>query len=123
MQGGGYDPVKYPVPLIFKVFMMLSDVIFYEDDNYVVAGIGAIQDLKGVTVAHMTAMTPTLIKKSMTIFQDAMPIRPKMMHYINIPSFFETMYNMMKVFMKEKLKQRVSRYTGKLVHNNNIYLI
>lgn len=108
MQGGGYDPVKYSIPLLFKVFMMFLDVILCEDDNYVVAGVAAIQDLKGVTMAHMTAMTPSLMKQSMTIFQDAMPIRPKIMHHINIPSFFETIYNMMKMFMKEKLKQRVS---------------
>lgn len=88
---------------------MLMDIVINEDDQAIIAGVIFIQDMKGLTMAHLAQMTPAIIKKSSTIFQESMPTRPKQLHYLNLPSFFDTMYQMMKPFIKEKLRKRVMR--------------
>lgn len=40
--------------------------------------------------------------------QDANPMRMKSFNYINIPSFFESVFNFFKTFLNEKIKSRVS---------------
>ena len=35
-------------------------------------------------------------------------MRPKGLHYINTPQAFDTVFNIFKSFMKEKMKKRVS---------------
>lgn len=98
---------------MFKTNMMIQDILFLEDDQFVIAGQSMIQDMKGITMNHMAQMTPSMVKKAMTCFHTAYPSRPKAAHFINIPSFFETIFTLFKPFLTEKLKQRV---TGKIIH-------
>ena len=37
-------------------------------------------------------------------------MRPKGLHYINTPQAFDTVFNIFKSFMKEKMKKRVNIY-------------
>merc|ERR1719259_308060 len=63
--------------------------------------------MAGLTAAHGFQMTPAVVKKAMTVWQDGYPMRPKAMHYINTPQGFDTVFNIFKSFMKEKMKQRI----------------
>ena len=40
--------------------------------------------------------------------QDASPVSPKSLNFINAPTAFSTGYNMMMGLLKDKMKQRVS---------------
>nr|XP_022919566.1 retinol-binding protein pinta-like isoform X1 [Onthophagus taurus] len=91
---------------LMKLTYMIMDIVINEDDQAVIAGIIALQDGTGIEMKHMMAMTPSLVKKSAMLFQDAYPNRPKAMHYFNPPSFIETIFNLFKPFMKEKLMKR-----------------
>ncbi|GJQ86157.1 hypothetical protein Trydic_g13437 [Trypoxylus dichotomus] len=107
LRNGIYDPLKITNQDIFKTNLMILDILLMEDDQLVVCGLTGLQDMAGVTVTHMTSSPLSIIKKAFTCFQDAYPIRPKDMHLYNIPSFFETMYAMIKPFMKEKMQKRL----------------
>lgn len=106
-RSGIQDPSKFNMYTLIAVNSMIMDIIINEDDQAMIAGLVAVQDMKGATMAHMAQMTPSLAKKSATIFQEAMPTRPKEMHYLNFPSFMDTIFQMIKPFIKEKLQKRV----------------
>ncbi|KRT78512.1 CRAL-TRIO domain containing protein [Oryctes borbonicus] len=106
------DPSKYNVFTLMSVNAMITDILINEDDQNIVAGMVAIQDLKGASLAQMAQMTPSLAKKATMIFQEAIPVRPKRMHYLNMPSFFDSLFQLVKSFLKEKLQKRIVFHTS-----------
>ncbi len=45
--------------------------------------------------------------KVTTIYEEVFPARPKVMHFLNMPGFMETLYSMVKGFMKKKMQERM----------------
>ncbi|KAI4466014.1 alpha-tocopherol transfer protein-related [Holotrichia oblita] len=97
---------------LLSVHSMLTDIMINEDDQNAIAGLVVIQDYKGITLSQMTQMTPALAKKASTIFQEAIPARIKQAHYMNVPTFFDTLFQIIKPFMKEKLLKRMVIHTS-----------
>lgn len=110
---GIYDVNKFNVADVMKVNMMFSTVLMLENDNFNVVGGQMIQDMAKLTMAHITAMSPAMTKKATTIFQDAFPVRPKGLHFCNIPTFFDILFAIFKPFLKEKMLNRVSVHSTK----------
>lgn len=108
IQGTGYDPSKTELANIFKVQTMIVDILLIENDNFVTGGVHAVVDLKGATMGHLAGLTPMLIKKILKIFQHAYPLRPKGLIYINMPSFFGLIMDLVKSLLTDKLKKRVN---------------
>ncbi|GJQ86155.1 hypothetical protein Trydic_g13435 [Trypoxylus dichotomus] len=106
-RNGIQDPLKVTNQDVFKTNLMILDILLMEDDQFVVCGMTGIQDMAGITMTHVTSSPLSIMKKAFTCFQDAYPIRPKDMHLYNIPSFFETIYAMIKPFMNEKMQKRL----------------
>lgn len=102
-----FNPETTNVVDVQKAMFMMWDVLLNEDDNLVVSGVHVLQDPKNTTLAHIKQISPTLAKKGTTCIQQAYPLRPKGIHFINIPSFFETIFNMVKPFLTDKMKRRV----------------
>jgi len=76
------------------------------DKQAVIRGIVLIQDFEGMTLSHTLSMSPAMIKKAMTVWQDAYPSRPKALHFINMPSVMESFFKMAQGFQKEKMRER-----------------
>ncbi|KAF2889484.1 hypothetical protein ILUMI_16689, partial [Ignelater luminosus] len=98
---------------IIKVIVMSLDIIMIECDNLAVAGAKAVEDLKDLSLTHMLQVTPSNAKKIFTCFQNAYPIRTKVAHFVNPPSFFKYFYALLKPFMGKKLKERIKLHDGK----------
>jgi hypothetical protein len=64
-------------------------------------------DMKNATLAHFLQFTPAMMKKMTMMMQDGSPFRMKGAHYVNTPSFFETVFNVFKGFLNDKMKSRV----------------
>lgn len=107
---GIFNPKSFTIQDAMKITTMILDIELNEDDNFVVAGQVCILDLTGVSIKHFTQYNPMLIKKMMTITQDACPGRLKGLHWINSPRGFETVFNLFTVFMNEKNRSRVKHF-------------
>ncbi|XP_071052625.1 uncharacterized protein [Onthophagus taurus] len=101
------DPAVHKMKNLFKLNMMIADTLLHEDDQITVGGMVGFQDASGITMSFLTHMDLTIMKKAMMFFEGAFPQRPKVMHVFNPPSVFDTMYNMMKPFMKDKMQRRM----------------
>ncbi|KAI4466012.1 alpha-tocopherol transfer protein-related [Holotrichia oblita] len=101
------DPSLFKIEDIATVNLMISEIMVLEDDQYIVGGLLLFNDLTDANIGLMSLMTPSLAKKSMTFYEEAYPVRPKEMHFFNIPSFFDTLMNIIKPFMKEKMQRRM----------------
>jgi hypothetical protein len=104
---GGYDVNEYTIEEIMKAFMMVGDIMMEEDDQMIVAGQVNILDLKKATIAHFLTFTPSMMKKMTAIMQEGSPFRLKAIHYVNVPPWFEKMFNVFKGFINDKMKSRV----------------
>ncbi|XP_018027685.1 alpha-tocopherol transfer protein-like isoform X6 [Hyalella azteca] len=101
------DPSNSSVGDMTRCMYTVLDVLLEEDDLVSVVVVNMVIDVQGLTFAHVAQMTAPIIKKMSTIIQDGYPMRPKALHYINTPAAFDTVFNIFKSFMKEKMKKRI----------------
>ncbi|KAK3927294.1 Alpha-tocopherol transfer protein-like [Frankliniella fusca] len=111
---GQYDPSRIKLSDVMKLNYINMDITLKEDDRTIICGDVLIMDMRGVTLSHAAQVQPALLKKASTVYQDAYPVRPQGMHYVYAPATFESMISLIKSFMKDKLRKRMS------VHGNNI---
>ncbi|KAK8375017.1 hypothetical protein O3P69_017775 [Scylla paramamosain] len=104
---GVFDPSTTNMDELSKAMMMLVDVWMEEDEASIVTGVVMVEDFNDFSISHLTSLSPVTIKKMMTLFQDGYPMRPKGLNYINTPAAFDTVFNIFRSFMKEKMKKRV----------------
>lgn len=105
---GCYDVSKISLQDIFKVSGMVVECLMQEDDSFIIAGQVAILDFTDITLSHFIQFNPGFIKKSTMYQQDALPVREKGSHFVKMPSFALTVFNIFKSFLNEKNKARVS---------------
>lgn len=101
------DPSFYTMMEMMRIQSYIHAICMFEDDNMIVSGQVGFIDLKGASIGHFTQFTPSMMKKFAVMTQDANPIRMKSFNYINMPSFFESIFNFFKSFLNEKMKNRV----------------
>lgn len=106
---GSYDPDKYHIEEIIRVFMLINDLLLVENDNLTVVGSLSIIDLKNVNLGHLLQMQPSTIKKMTMLSQEGSAIRQRGIHYINSPPRFDQVFNIFVSFMNEKMKKRVKQ--------------
>lgn len=111
-----------------KVFFMFLDVLLIEDDSAVVSGIGFWGEMKKWPIAYALQCTPPVLKKVTICFENGFPFRIKGIYCTNIPKTAETVANIVKAFLTEKLKNRVSIFYNKkkrisYLHNINTFLV
>lgn len=101
-----HDPKLYKQDDVFKTGMMILDVAARESEQCQIYGCAAIFDLDGLTMAHGTEMTPSVIKRAVFSWQNY-HIRPKQLEFMNAPMFVNVILNIFKSFMKPKMKARM----------------
>lgn len=111
---GSYDPSEYTIQDIMKISTMIFDLMMHDDDNLVVAGQIGILDFTGVSISHFLQFNPTFIKKMTMMQQDAMPVRQKASHFVNMPAIALSVFNIFQSFTNEKNKKRVSYQSGEV---------
>ncbi|XP_042874965.1 alpha-tocopherol transfer protein-like isoform X2 [Penaeus japonicus] len=104
---GIYDPNKVSMNEVMKMGSIIFDVMLQEDEQASVTGVVLAGDCTGLTLTHAVAYTPAMAKKSMVLWQDGYPMRPKGLNYIHTPAAFDTVFSIFKSFMKEKMKKRI----------------
>jgi len=66
---GGVFPPDVKIVDVIKANMMMSDIMLEENDRLIICGSVNVMDHENSNLAHMSQMTPTLMKKMTTLFQ------------------------------------------------------
>ncbi|XP_017463309.1 PREDICTED: alpha-tocopherol transfer protein-like, partial [Rhagoletis zephyria] len=85
-----------------------------EDDYAAVNGFIDVLDVSRLTAAHLAQHTPNVVKKMLVFAEQAIPLRQRATHFINIPAGFEKVFNMLKPLMPAKQQERLH------LHGNNL---
>lgn len=103
------DSSKYTFKEMMRIQFFLMTILMYDDDNVIIAGQSGLMDMKNASMAQFAQMSPALMKKMALLSQDASPMRMKSFNYLHMPSVFETMFNLFKSFLNEKIRGRVRK--------------
>jgi hypothetical protein len=68
MRSAAYPP-EVKITDVFKMNMMMSDLLLEENDRIVICGSVNVMDHTNNTLAHMAQFSPALVKKMTTLFQ------------------------------------------------------
>lgn len=69
MRIGVHNPERVKVADIFKVNMMVMDVLLEQDDRAIICGTVFIIDHSNVTMSHLVQYSPSFAKKTTTLLQ------------------------------------------------------
>jgi len=107
MRIGVCNPERVKAVDIFKVNMMIMDVLLEEDDRAIICGAVIIIDHSNVTMSHLAQYSLSFAKKTTTLLQEGYQFRSKGIHHFHMSSIVTTVFNMFKSLMKEKMRKRV----------------
>lgn len=74
-------------------------------------GVQVVFDMNGVQLGHLLRVGLVTLKKFFFYFQNAMPIRIKGLHFVNVVPFIDKILALMKPFMKKELLKMASIQT------------
>ncbi|KAG6449790.1 hypothetical protein O3G_MSEX006247 [Manduca sexta] len=94
----------------FKIAMMIGDIRLKEEIEGV-AGDIYVLDASTIIPSHLGKVSPAAIKKFMICVQEAYPVKLKEVHIINASAIVDAAYNIVKPFLKEKMKNRIFFHT------------
>lgn len=114
------DPDVVSFITYLKTMFMILDILCVEDDDCIIAGKAGVVDLIGLPYKYLKQFTPSLLHKSVTCIQSVYPTRLKELHFLNTPTFFKTVASLIKMFLNEKMKNRVSRVHKMCTYTNSM---
>lgn len=77
-----------------------------------IAGIVVVLDMQGLSLQHAKFFTPYYAKRMVELVQETFPLRFKGFHIVNEPFYFDAIMAVLKPFIKEKIRKRVSLNYG-----------
>lgn len=86
-------------------------------------GTVVIYDFEGLGMKQIKSMSPGVVGRLLTFIQFACPLRIKEIHFVKQPFIFNMVWNLMKPFIKEKLKSRVRRRRRFLIKRMKLIFI
>ncbi|XP_055372812.1 uncharacterized protein LOC129606495 [Condylostylus longicornis] len=104
---GKCDPDKYSFVDTVKVQTIINEILLLENDNYIVAGCIEILDFIDISSKHILNMDLNIMKKISVYSENAMPLRRKGFHFVNLTSSFFKIFNIVKNFQSEKTRSRI----------------
>ncbi|KAK0134786.1 Alpha-tocopherol transfer protein [Merluccius polli] len=102
-----WNPKDWKAIQVFRVSLMTSEVIAMETETQQ-RGVKVIFDLEGWSFSHALQINPSLARKISSVLADSFPLKVKGIHLINEPMFFGPVFAMLRPFLPDKIKQRVS---------------
>ncbi|KAK5649203.1 hypothetical protein RI129_000232 [Pyrocoelia pectoralis] len=94
--------------LRIKILTMILDFLLQECDEISIVGMCVLLDGRGVTYKHLTQVTLPAVRKCVTCFVNAYPIRIKAVHIIHVPSFAIPIINLGLHLLPKKVASVVS---------------
>lgn len=107
IRAGMFNPSEIHISEVFQMAMMMNEILLLEDDNFVVSGLVNIIDMRGIRAMHLAQFTPKMIEKTLYITQEALPIRQRGFHFLNLPLGFNTAFTLFKSLFNAKNAARL----------------
>ncbi|XP_046964463.1 clavesin-1-like isoform X2 [Vanessa cardui] len=95
------DPKRYMFGDIIRAFMMVFDLLQYEEGTW--PGFVLLLDMDLASVGHLARIDISLLKQVLFFHQECMLIKLKELHFLNAPYFMDKVMMMLKPFMKKSL--------------------
>jgi len=113
------DPKSSDINDMLRVIMMWCEKSL-EDEETQINGLVYLGNAKGFTFKHMQGISLDWIKLCAGFIQDSFPLRFKAFHIINVNKAFQYFFSIMKLFLKEKIRERIFLYGSELdsLHSN-----
>lgn len=92
--------------LMWAMQMIMTTGVKNCQDQLAIKGMVIISDLEGATAAHLTIFNLSILKKLITMMESAFPMKPKAEHILNMPSIFESFFQLVQGMQKEKMRAR-----------------
>lgn len=99
------------VPDAMKVGLMIGDIRLLEE-QVGIAGDIYVLDASVATASHFAKFSPTVIKKFLIAVQEAYPVKVKEVHIINVSAIVDTIMNLVRPFVKEKIRNRIQFHSN-----------
>lgn len=95
---------------VFKVSTIITDIMTVDDDNFIIGGSVGILDLGKTMHEHFYQIDTisVLMKKLTRLSVDAQPFQVISFHYINVPDSFDAVFSLIKGFMSEEYRMKVT---------------
>lgn len=106
IRAGVFNPSEVHISEVFQMAMMMNEILLLEDDNFVVSGLINIIDMRGIRAMHLTQFTPRMIEKILFLTQEALPIRQRGFHFLNLPLGFNTAFTLFKSLFNSRNSAR-----------------
>lgn len=107
------DPYKCSVEKVFRSnILSLENAV--RDPRTQISGLTIIVDMAGVSFAYAKFLSPHFAKKTVEVVQECFPLRFKAFHILNQPFYFDAVLTILRPFLKEKIRNRVS-----VIENND----
>uniref|UniRef100_A0A8W7PVQ4 CRAL-TRIO domain-containing protein n=1 Tax=Anopheles coluzzii TaxID=1518534 RepID=A0A8W7PVQ4_ANOCL len=71
-----------------------------------------LMDMHGMHVGHMTKMNMAAVKKHMFYVQDALPIRLKQLHFINVVPFMNWLMSLVRPLLHKEVEEMINMHVG-----------
>ncbi|XKL64998.1 hypothetical protein PGB90_005084 [Kerria lacca] len=98
----------FDVRCIVKYLLMLGDIRLLEEGP--ISGDIVIFDAVHAKASMVSKLINPIVKKGIMCSQNAFPQRLKEVHVINVSSYLDSGINIIKMFVKPKIKDRVRNY-------------
>lgn len=73
-----------------------------------IGGLVVLLDMSGLGFAHAKFLSPHLAKRTVEVVQEAFPMRFKAFHILHEPFYFDAILAVLRPFLKDKIRKRVS---------------
>ncbi|KAB7501350.1 Alpha-tocopherol transfer protein-like, partial [Armadillidium nasatum] len=111
-----WDPEKVSLDDIFRAQVLILEHIVRLPITQL-KGVAAIVDCKGLSFNQVSYFSTAHIKRMVSLIQEIFPLRFKALHFVNEPSVFDWVFSLVKPFLSETIKGRVSANLYFLIHH------
>lgn len=103
---------------LFRLFYLIHEFAILEPETQIY-GTVVILDFEGMSMKQVMEITPTFCMRLVNFIQDAMPLRLKEIHIVKQSILFNMIWQMIKPFIREKLKSRIFFHGNKMSSFHN----
>uniref|UniRef100_A0A182IS49 Uncharacterized protein n=1 Tax=Anopheles atroparvus TaxID=41427 RepID=A0A182IS49_ANOAO len=104
------DASHFNHPQILKLITMCLDLWMNIERS--ANGHIMLMDMQGMNLSHMTKLNMGAAKKHMFYVQEALPIRLKQIHFINVVPFMNQIMFLTRPFMRKDVQEMINMHVG-----------